>query len=286
MGLLKLLIMVLVSCSFRVESNNTANVTTVVGVNMLIMGDSVSRYIVDDWCRAKEGSLDDWTTVFHYKTGASASAVCRHAEKKDGVKRKDAMGFVHMYGSPATGPYLHGHSNNAVDPFTDTPLRICKAVEEYTSAVGRPTHITWAVMWWDLVAASEPEKKMAHEAMKPYSIRKEGFVRNLTTTWGHDVEARLDDIRRCAPESQIIIATTAHTEHGGNLMISYLERLRHIAEEQDLPLADFDKLVWDSPGGQNKDKFRDHEHPSVKQTTRCGALLMHLARNHHGESPP
>ena len=64
-------------------------------------------------------------------------------------------------------------------------------------------------------------------------------------------------------------------------MISYLERLRQIAEDQKLLLADFDRLVWDSPGGEKPDKFRDHEHPAVAQTIRCGALLMHVARKHY-----
>ena len=186
----------------QVDSNDKIiGNATVMGVNVLIFGDSVSRYIVDDWCRAKNGSHSAWTTVFRYKRGISPSEVCRHAERRDGIMKKDNLGFVHMYGSPATGPYLHGHVNNEVDPFTDTPLRICKAVDEYTSAIGTPTHVTWAVMWWDLVAAS----------LKPYTISNETLIQNLTTTWGHQVENRLNDIRRCAPRSAIIVATTAHS---------------------------------------------------------------------------
>ena len=53
---------------------------------------------------------------------ASASAVCL----QDSTTK---VGFIHTYGMKDAGPYLHGHVNTEDDKFTDTPLRLCKALE-------------------------------------------------------------------------------------------------------------------------------------------------------------
>ena len=229
------------------EQPRTENVKGAVSPkNVFIFGDSVTRQAVGDFCRSKSNALGyEWgENVFKDKTGAHASAVCIFHDTK--------VAFLHLYGSNETGPYLHGHVNTASDPYTDTPLRVCKSFEVYKNQEGVPTHVVWAVSWWDIMAN------------KNYRTGNKTWV----SAWGKIVRRRLfGDVHGCFPDSKIVVATVPHSKYGGQLMIDMNTELRRIAREQSVPLWDFDDIVW-SNGKSEEILFRDRQHPSISMGTR------------------
>jgi hypothetical protein len=67
---------------------------------VLLLGDSVDRYIVRAYCAQRNGTVDDWSgAMFVYKAEepASGSAACR---LPGGV-----LAHLHLFGSNRTGPY-------------------------------------------------------------------------------------------------------------------------------------------------------------------------------------
>ena len=66
------------------------------------------------------------------------------------VPRRGGHGFLQTDKAPKAGPYLHGHVNDANDPFTDTPLRIRKTMQHYASVTGAvPDMVVYQTNLWD-----------------------------------------------------------------------------------------------------------------------------------------
>ena len=63
--------------------------------SVLILGDSLSRYVVEGYASATGCSKHDWSSSkFKYKTGVSASLSCTTTEG-------NTLGFLHLYGNSA-----------------------------------------------------------------------------------------------------------------------------------------------------------------------------------------
>ena len=110
-------------------------------LRLLLIGDSVDRCIVQDWCglqrsRGVQVTSFNWgdsSIKYASKKGMMPSDIC--------VSTTDSIAFVHIFGSNATGPYLHMFSNSPEDPYVDTQVRVKKSIELYKAHVGLPDRI-------------------------------------------------------------------------------------------------------------------------------------------------
>jgi hypothetical protein len=118
--------------------------------HVLLLGDSLDRYAVEDGCAAWGAHVSPWADdVFPYlaKRGTSGSRMCSPAW--------GSLAFLHMYGAPPHGPYYRGHVSNAGNPFADTALRIPRALQRYTELFGRaPDAVVYQSSLWDAARCS------------------------------------------------------------------------------------------------------------------------------------
>lgn len=93
----------------------TTNIT-LIPINILILGDSISRNMIDDYCRHNYNiSTNPWGKGFYYFR-AHASATCQVNDMR--------ISFMNIYGSKKVGPYFHGHTKTYYDRFANTKDRI------------------------------------------------------------------------------------------------------------------------------------------------------------------
>jgi hypothetical protein len=236
---------------------------------VLLLGDSVDRHLVDNFCtiqreRQPNRVLDyDWSSeVFTYKNGISASRVCETLEN-------GALGFLHLYGSAQTGPYLHGHSNSPDDPFTDTPIRICKGLKIFGEHVGEPSWIVFQALLWYI-----------------FFIRLEAGVNltgkdPLTQKYKANITSRLQDIERCKPPcARVALRTVPHMQWGGATVLAFNDVIREVALEQAIPLLDYDHMAWNlSYATEESAIFQDLMHPNSKVSTTFALALFSQLSN-------
>ena len=231
---------------------------------VLLLGDSVDRFLVEDFCNLQSQQqpnrvLDyDWSShFFSYKHEISGSRVC-------GTFTHGALGFLHLYGSAETGPYLHGHSNCAEDPFTDTSIRICKGLEVFQDTVGTPSWIVYQTLLWDIYFTRTEVHK------------KNSMMDQLALQYRVNIESRLQDIKRCKnPCSQVALRTVPHMQWGGEILLVFNGILRQIAVEQALPLLDYDYMAWNlSYATDESALFKDSMHPNQEVSATFAMELL------------
>jgi hypothetical protein len=231
---------------------------------VLLLGDSVDRYIVRDFCSLHNGTVEDWSRqAFMYKAKdeASASSLCSLPSR--------ALAHLHLFGSNQTGPYRDGIRESWFDPFVDTPVRICKGLELFARRVAAPTTIVFQVLMWDLLAVRGAPDAAAAAARYRARLR-----------------ARLADVRRCAPPgAEVAIRTAPSSRWGGALMPAFNDALRGLARDAGLRLLDFDALAagWAAEAGDAEaDRFRDGYHPAETYCARFAERVLAAAAERCG----
>ena len=230
--------------------------------NVLLLGDSVDRYVVRDLCARRNGTVEDWSNaMFMYKAKepASGSAACR-------LPGGGALAHLHLFGSNATGPYRDNIAASWFDPLVDTPARICKGLEVFAQRVGRPALVVFQVLMWDLLG---------------YRKQAWGSDDDKVAAYRAAVDARLRDVRRCAPlGAALAVRTVPNAAWGGRLMPLFNAALRDAAHAAGLPVVDFDALMagWAAAAGPgDADMFRDGYHPTEPYCARFADHVLALA---------
>jgi len=186
---------------------------------VLLLGDSIDRYMVSDGCVAHEvpeASLVDWgKSAFSYKEGSKACGSCFWEDEP--ATRKVTVGNLHLYGTNPTGPYLHGHTNDATDPYTDTPLRICKGIELFAANAcpDQPIDYVFQAQLWDLHGFKSNAPGVDGSFTEDYLAADVRRYRN-------NFRSRIADIKRCKkPDDRVFLRTQLHTHWGGDQQTVY-----------------------------------------------------------------
>ena len=235
-----------------------ALISSVESIRVLLLGDSVDRWIVHDWCylqrgRGNDGKNYEWSAgSIHYmnKHGELPAQVC--------TTENSSIAFAHLYGSSPTGPYFHGFNNSESDPYIDTPARIQKILELYKANVGPPDRIMFTTNQWDVQGWYFKEhflvenETMWNTAVAQFTINLRDRVDEIIKAVGKDVDVGL--------------RTAVWEAKGGALLKTFNNIQRKFAEERGLTLMDMDEDVWSSVGhdysASNEDfLFRDWIHP-------------------------
>jgi hypothetical protein len=231
--------------------------------NILIFGDSIDRYMLEDGCEKWGGVVTRWATNFSYKVGASADGMCNSS--------LGTLAFLNIYGSAQKGPYLLGHTNTPDDPFADTELRVQNGLDQYVAKFGAPQFVFYRSELWDLhVTAFLNGTATAGEnhlnAQQREVLFERFFADNLRT---------LSDIRSKLPDAIVCTHTVPNIKWGMVLFPMYQNALRYVSEVGGLCMYDFNQLLQ---GADPNEYLRDGHHPSKPYSASFADIVMRSAR--------
>jgi hypothetical protein len=230
---------------------------------ILLMGDSVDRHLVEDFCISKSGSSEavhNWSyKMFGYRTHALGAALCNLTE---GI-----VGHLHFFGSNASGPYLHNLSSTIEDPFIDTEARICKGIEVYSRNVAVPTLIAFQVLLWDVyIYARIP----VADNVKAQRYKESMF-------------ARVKDIQACKHKlSTLMLRTVPAMLWNNNLVVLFNGVMKSIARDLGIRILDYDSMLWGMDRNMTREQtlFRDQMHPRREFNSIFASHLISIGNDH------
>jgi len=235
-----------------VETNKTR-------ISILILGDSIDRYLVDEICLPPAQS-HDWGIHFAYKEGASASAVCE--------TETFTIGFLHIYGTKFYGPYLHNHANTEDDPYADTILRIIQGIRQFTVAYGVPDFILFRSDLWDLHITGFKDLTW-----------QENNREQINATFIKDCTADFALIHTISPTSVLGTHTIPRPTWGLYLFHQYENGLRYVSQRENYFLFDWEKLLLPLSGDVTT-YLRDVHHPNPTYTRSFGSIIISLMKKY------
>lgn len=157
--------------------------------NLLLLGDSVDRETVLEWCRLhgfdKEGSRNrpvqyvfgNGSIAYSYKSkGRFASLVCKIGRINPSTPPASTA-FVHIFGSSSFGPYSNSLQSSRDDPYVDSLPRLHMAMALYFERVGKPKRIIFHTAQWDI-----QQVYMYHGEIYPSSYKGKGVKSGRLST--------------------------------------------------------------------------------------------------------
>lgn len=241
------------------------------GYHVLLIGDSVDRYIVVDWCyidRPKPASklvCPDCIYWFEETGSKWDSSIC--------IKGNDSIANVHHFGSRDQGPYF---SKPVVGERDLSPNIIRNSIYRYFDRIGAPDLILYQAVLWDVayikaLYESEPQNKTLLDDL---SIENTATWNESISTYTTNMRHRIHDVKEAIKENlarlnlptsvNFGLHTTVYNKHIGNLANGFNNAIRALTHEYNLTLFDFDNEAW-STYNWNRDKeafvMRDIVHP-------------------------
>lgn len=266
--------------SINCKHNNILLNTTI-----LILGDSVNRYMLDE-CNTIDGSLIEFGVGFTYNAGASAAKAC--------VTSTGIIAFVNIYGSKLQGPYLKNHRNSPNDQWADTELRIAHAITQFKERFGSPLMIIFRAELWDLhiwFSLDCPDCENFEFRRKFLNVPS-----NLTTNDRDKIFSQYIEnyrlcfktIRAAAPHSLLATHSVPLVKWTPNILrrlhLQYQNAIRNFADEEKLIMYDFFQLTLplrlQEDGAAGSDVvLRDVHHPNI-QHTRAMLRIVYISLQH------
>lgn len=224
-------------------------------VNILLVGDSVSRYMVQDWCFARTGiAAATWGIDIIYERGRNeATGACRW--------NNITISFVHILGSEEVGPYAHGYINNEQDVHVDTELRVPYAIQQYTAEYGQPTVALFRTDLWDLSNFLDDTSRH----LENRTLVMERIIHNQF--W------LIDLIHQNLPDAYIGSHTIPSIQWEGRLFPIFENAARYVSSARNTFVLEWDHLLnarsWEG-------HLRDGHHPNTEACLLFTDLLTTL----------
>jgi len=238
------------------QSNSSHKYVNVERVkSILLMGDSVNRYMVEEYCDRVEGKFThNWGTGFHQNQKQRTSSSC------EVLNLNLIIGFLHIFGSESVGPYHENRkSNNDKSDFTDTIIRIPKGIEQFQNLIGSEIDfIFYRTDLWDLAQFSNTSYRYYNEDSSNFLLTNRKALINRfieNNLWAIKL------IRQLSPSSYIGTHTIPRIKHELNLdLFAHFENaVRFIAHQSGIFLFDWNLQF----ANMNPDEYlRDNTHPS------------------------
>lgn len=258
------------------------------GVSILLIGDSIDRYINIDWCsamalRSENGKVwekewADGSIKYGGDKGRKMPAyICGISSTND------TMAFVHTFGSSPTGPYYRGWINTPSDIYVDTKPRIQYAMELYYRSYAAPDRIIYHSAVWDMYYGKLLNASLLFE---PFSSEWNESI----SLFEFNMNERLNDIiflsknlSRGIIQTSVGLRTAAFIPRDNHskmkeLLLHTLNRIiRQTAHRRNLTLYDLDSDVWSTVGWDYyrvKEVLRDAVHPHTFHCASAGEKLL------------
>lgn len=271
-------------------------VSLAISERILLIGDSVDRYLVGDWCdylnshpsqgraNASVKSWGDSSIKYGGQSGVKQpSLLCD-------VSPSDSIAFLHIFGSDGNGPYLWVDMR---DPFAPTSRRVKAALGYYKAQVGIPHRILFHSLLWDFrpmrsdVIEYDYERVKKDRAISFAKYRAERINAVLNQTLDNlykNTKERIAEIRKelvtlnddPSIEIDIGLRTAAWFRDGGELLHAMNDVIRKIAIEDSLTLYDLDHDLWTAGNydySSHKTLFRDSHHPTAEVLVKAAKAL-------------
>lgn len=225
-------------------------------LRILLIGDSIDRIMVSEWCKMNRKDMTSW----------GEHSILNHAKNKvtrmpSGVCTIESLNVtlasLHVYGSSAAGPYLFVDTSS--DQYAGTSRRIEKALEIFYQQFGEPDAVFFSSKLWD---------------MRPFwmygGLNESNSKFNETNAkMQSDVLDRLAELRRIiGPNVELGIRTSPYydSNHVGYMMTAWNNIYREISMKFDLSLIDIDEDVWSIVQfnhSRKNDVMQDENHPKA-----------------------
>ena len=242
----------------------TTNV--VVSFRILLIGDSVDRYIVGDWCwsiglDSDKSNANVWSNHWGASSGLQYGNI--NSKKQPAFicgsnLTNDSLGFVHTFGSNPTGPYYEGFTNNKEDHYADTPARIQRAMEVFYEEYPVPDMIYYNSVQWDLhllyttvndtIALETPHSSLWNESIHHFEKNVNNRLDEIISH-AHRlslIHGKLANVGiRTAPfnpRPNLLQSSVIPPEN--RLMLAMNNILRIMARDRNLTLYDMDNDLW------------------------------------------
>jgi hypothetical protein len=283
----------------------------VASISVLLIGDSVDRYIATDWCYLmgiRNDGLSDtaWDNLWgsgNLKYGRGLkfpTYICGDR------KTNDTVAFVHHYGSPDRGPYYNGFANNPGDPNIDSILRIPYALDLYLKEYPLPDRIMYHSALWDAAALTT----IAHLDFEQINIAGTPLYDQAVSSYSRNINSRIDQLIDLATKYSVqynktveIALRTAPSNPAkrdyfskdpiqtmGPLLHAFNTVMRNISSARNLTLFDLDKDTWSHIQfnySRNHEIMRDYVHPNAMVTGPAGSKILgtNYSRYFHYHGP-
>jgi hypothetical protein len=225
-------------------------------VRVLIFGDSVDRYLLQDGCEASGGVTPEvyqWGHNFTYFAGAPPSLYCDYRSPK---APQGTVAFLNVYGSAPRGPYYEGHGSHS-EFCGDTVERVEEGLRQFKRLFGAPPDVVmFRAEVWDM--------HFHTELVNAGKLGVEGGGRAaVARKFVGDVEGVFAWLRARLPRA-ILGMHTVPTPIGKDrpLFFTYINAMRLLAKRHgDIFLVDWQALLSPlEPTDYNKDAM----HPDGK----------------------
>jgi hypothetical protein len=239
----------------------SAVVRKVASDSVLLLGDSIDRHTVLEWCELKRKQgiktiSSEWgASSLKYSNihGRQASFFCS--------TMNDSIAFVHIFGSNATGPYRKHFGNGEVDPYQNTNARLNLSISLYQSKFGVPDRIIFHTGLWDVG-----------------NLQIYRFTRKAMDLFTVNTNLRIEEIQQMVGKRvDVGLRTAAYSAASAKLTTVFNKVIRQIAIEKNLTLYDLDHDVWstvDFDYSLESTLFQDYVHPKPAYLNSIGEKLL------------
>ncbi len=230
-------------------------------LNVLILGDSIDRFMLYDYCRKSNGFGCGWGQNFSYKVGAPAAYVC--------FVGRITIGMLNLYGSGPKGPYLHNHMNTPDDPYADTELRIFHGIKQFKEAYGEPQFVMIRTALWDLHTKSSRMESTVDESKLNKTEILQTYIANM--------ERNIEQIHRLLPNTYVGTHTVPVITWGLHMFHDYMNANRYLSHA----LRYFFIYDWTLAllGQDTRSYLRDVHHPNPHHTATFTEMILHSMEN-------
>jgi hypothetical protein len=264
------------------------------GYHVFIIGDSIDRYTVYDWCAA------------HGNPQNCGPPHCSYWADNGGISMNDkrynpsaycnmgdySIAFLHHFGSRPKGPYVWVDTVNLTHaPYTNTPERIVHGLDLYFDRIGIPDMVLYHSAQWDvneLYYVQGTRHTYSHgdydiPLTKPWNdslIEFEGNLNDRITDIQAYLATKLAQRNLTTDRINVGLRTVVFDGEGGPLIHAFNDVIRKVAWYRNVTLFDIDSDLWGSVDWnfalEKKDILRDNMHPKPHLTAMIGDKVLGL----------
>lgn len=281
------------------------------GLEMLIIGDSLDRMMVHDWCehmasfhprKIENDSIinddlesadyklstwlsfpNNWTEIHKYDHELYLEIIHRYEQgfRCRDPRTGDMLTMAHIYGSCDVGPYFRNFSNDNLGfSYVDTKPRVEFILENYLNKFGFPDVVIFHSTQWDV---------------KPIWMGHDNFIQEH---WYEHLEKFRKNVNRRIDQIELILSNYLENSYDDRhiriglrtsvvnrdivereLVHTFNDITRSIAMDRRLILFDYNSDVWSVENFNYNSStyehlFRDFVHPNMKRSILAAEKIL------------
>ena len=247
--------------------------------HIFIIGDSIDRYIVEDFCLNRGDAQNCGGSACSYWASNAGIPLTYKIKGYPTHVRcdmgDDSITTLHNYGTNDEGPYFSLSSAHN-DTYAATPLRIAHALELYFDRIGVPDMVIYHGTQWDIQGLYEQGGMLKSKWKWDYEDSSTSAWQTAIVGYESSLNKRLNDVfegvtknlNRLQQQNGVVnigLRTAVWNSGGGPLLHAFNMVTRKVAKERNVSLFDLDNDVWGAVNWNftlERKVLRDFIHPS------------------------